>query len=121
MKNEEQNQTTAELVERLEKEFAGLLLAHNQQVSVLMQERFNILKDKARLDWLENQTTAAFWKGAFSDSEHNINLGRVGAPIATLSTMDADGNESLGDEIGSGESFRSAIDKAIELEKLYKE
>ena len=68
--------------------------------------------DKARLDWLEKQSTLAVWNGTFSDSEYNQKLHRAGAPICTLSTMDDDGSETL-DEICGANTLRQAIDAAL--------
>lgn len=77
-------------------------------------------KDKERLDWLEKKTPLAIWAGSFSDSDYNISLGRVGAPICTISTMDDDGHE-VDEEIAGGDSLRTAIDSAIAATKENKQ
>ena len=82
-------------------------------LSSLEAENGKLREDKAMLDWLEKQPTLALWQGSFADSEYNIKLGRVGAPIATISTMDADGEQSEHDDIGHGGSFREAIRNAM--------
>lgn len=66
-------------------------------------------KDKERLERLEKLPTFAIWQGTFADNDYNISLGRAGAPIVTLSTMDADGSE-VDEEIGRGDTLRAAID-----------
>ncbi len=72
-----------------------------------------MLRRKAKaLDWMGKQPTLAIWSGTFADSEYNIKLGRVGGPIVTVSTMDADGAESNSDEIGSGQTLIEAIEAA---------
>jgi hypothetical protein len=93
---------------------------HLSQLSALAKERDalkaeveSMRKDKERLDWMEKQATLAIWQGSFSDSEYNIKLGRAGAPICTISTMEPDGRESNDDEMGHGDSLRSAIDSAL--------
>lgn len=92
-----------------------LLNSHDQ----LERELNEAKRDKERLDWLEKQKLpTAIWQGTFSDNQHNISLGRVGAPIVTISTMEPDGRVSNDDEIGSGDTIRTAIDAAIK-EKHY--
>lgn len=78
----------------------------------MVLEGVELQADRSRIDWLEKQSTLAFWQGTFSDSYLNQKLGRVGAPICTVSTMDDDGANSNADNIGEGQSFREAIDKA---------
>lgn len=89
-----------------------------EQENQQLRQDLALLQRKARaLDWLTKQPTLAIWSGTFSDSDYNTSLGRVGAPICTISTMDSDGAESNSDEIGVGDSLLSAIERAIEKEK----
>lgn len=65
------------------------------------------------LDWLEKQPAIAIWQGSFDDSYLNIKLGRVGAPIVTITRMNSDGTELDGDTIGEGPNLRIAIARAM--------
>lgn len=79
---------------------------------ILLPDPAKVDGDKARLDWLERKTPLAIWMGTFSDNDYNISLGRAGAPICTISSMDCDGND-VDEEICIGDSIRAAIDAVM--------
>lgn len=85
-------------------------------------ENIPVLERKAKaLDSIErlcDKTPLAIWKGEWADNDQNIRLGRVGAPIVTVCTMDADGGESNADDIGEGGSVLEAIEQAMRKEKV---
>lgn len=90
-------------------QMANCARALERELTQANQKIQELEKDRMRMDRLEKLATFAIWQGTFADNDYNISLGRAGAPIVTLSTMDADGSE-VDEEIGRGDTLRAAID-----------
>lgn len=90
------------------RDITGLIIKA-EELTQANQKIQELEKDKQRLDRLEKLPAVSIWQGTFADNDYNISLGRAGAPIVTLSTMDADGSE-IDEEIGRGDTLRAAID-----------
>lgn len=111
MTNTQKCREAANEINRVAADFDALLTT--EKVAKIIKRYFpepaKVDGDKARLDWLERKTPLAIWMGTFSDNDYNISLGRAGAPICTISSMDCDGSD-VDEEICRGDSIRSAID-----------